>query len=39
MNVVQYHKKEIGRYIHSQMMEHFYCEAPAFKKTGGAAFF
>ena len=32
MNVVQYHKKEIGRYIHSQMMEHFYCEAPAFKK-------
>jgi type III restriction enzyme len=32
MNVVQYHKEEIGRYIHSQMMEHFYCEAPAFKK-------
>ncbi|MEI8173144.1 MAG: DEAD/DEAH box helicase family protein, partial [Deltaproteobacteria bacterium] len=32
MNVVQYHKKEIGRYIHSQMMEHFYCKAPAFKK-------
>jgi type III restriction enzyme len=32
MNVVQYHKKEIGRYIHSQMMEHFYCEAPVFKK-------
>jgi len=32
MNVVQYHKKEIGRYIHSQMMEHFYCEAPSFKK-------
>jgi type III restriction enzyme len=32
MNVVQYHKKEIGRYIHSQMMEHFFCEAPSFEK-------
>jgi type III restriction enzyme len=32
MNVVQYHKKEIGRYIYSQMMEHFYCGTPAFKK-------
>jgi type III restriction enzyme len=32
MNVVQYHKKEIGRYIYSQMMEHFYCETPAFEK-------
>jgi type III restriction enzyme len=32
MNVVQYHKKEIGRFIHTQMMEHFYCEAPSFKK-------
>ena len=28
MNVVQSHKREIGRYIFSQMMEHFYCEAP-----------
>ena len=32
MNVVQYHKQEIGRYIRSQMMEHFYCETPAFEK-------
>ena len=32
MNVAQYHKKEIGRYIYSQMMEHFYCEAPGFEK-------
>ncbi|MEK6681470.1 MAG: DEAD/DEAH box helicase family protein [Nitrospirota bacterium] len=32
MNVVQYHKKEIGQYIYSQMMEHFYCEAPGFEK-------
>ena len=32
MNVVQYHKDEIGRYIYTQMMEHFYCEAPSFKK-------
>ncbi|MFZ6006159.1 MAG: DEAD/DEAH box helicase [Nitrospirota bacterium] len=32
MNVVQYHKKEIGRYIYSQLMEHFYCEAPSFEK-------
>ena len=32
MNVVQYHKKEISGYIHSQMMEHFYYEAPGFEK-------
>ena len=32
MNVVQYHKKEIGGYIHSQLMEHFYCEAPGFER-------
>lgn len=32
MNVVQYHKKEIGRYIYSQLMEHFYCESPSFEK-------
>ncbi len=31
MNVVQYHKKEIARYIYSQMMAHFYCEAPVFE--------
>lgn len=33
MNVVQYHKKEIGRYIYSQLMEHFYCESPNFEKS------
>jgi type III restriction enzyme len=32
MNVVQYHKKEIGQFIYSQLMEHFYCEAPGFEK-------
>jgi type III restriction enzyme len=32
MNVVQYHKKDIGRYIYTQMMEHFYCETPVFEK-------
>lgn len=32
MNVVQYHKKEIGQYIYSQLMGHFYCEAPGFEK-------
>lgn len=32
MNVVQYHKKEIGNYIYSQLMEHFYCEAPSYEK-------
>ncbi len=32
INVVQYHKKEIGQYIYAQMMEHFYCEAPEFQK-------
>jgi len=32
MNVVQYHKKEIARYIYSQMMEHFYCDAPVYEK-------
>ncbi|MFH1093952.1 MAG: DEAD/DEAH box helicase family protein [Candidatus Omnitrophota bacterium] len=32
INVVQYHKREIGRFIHSQLMEHFYFEAPEFEK-------
>ena len=32
MNVVQYNKREIGRYIYSQLMEHFYCETPGFEK-------
>jgi type III restriction enzyme len=31
-NVIQYHKNEIGRYIYSQIMEHFYCETPSFLK-------
>ena len=32
MNVVQFHKKEIGCYIYSQMMQHFYFEAPSYEK-------
>ncbi len=32
MNVVQSHKKEIGSYIYSQLMEHFYCETAGFEK-------
>jgi len=32
-NVTQYHKKEIGNYIYSQMMDHFYYETPGFMKT------
>jgi type III restriction enzyme len=32
INVVQYNKKEIGKYIYAQMMEHFYCETPDFQK-------
>lgn len=31
MNVVQYHKREIGSYIHSQMMENFYLEDGSFQ--------
>lgn len=32
-NVVQYHKREIGQFIYSQMMDgNFYCEAPSFEK-------
>jgi type III restriction enzyme len=30
MNVVQYHKREIAKFIFTQMMEHFYCEAPSY---------
>jgi type III restriction enzyme len=30
LNVVQYHKREISRLIYSQMMEHFYYDAPDF---------
>ena len=32
MNVVQYNKKEIGGYIYSQLMQHFYFEAPGYEK-------
>ncbi len=32
MNAIQYHKKEICEYIYSQMVAHFYCEAPVFEK-------
>lgn len=32
MNVVQYHKQDIGRYIYFQLMDHFYCESPEFEK-------
>ncbi|TLD43032.1 MAG: Type III restriction-modification enzyme helicase subunit [Candidatus Jettenia ecosi] len=32
MNVIQYHKNEIGKYIHSQLMQHFYYEAPGYEK-------
>ncbi|BBO18778.1 type III restriction enzyme, res subunit [Candidatus Brocadia pituitae] len=32
MNVVQSHKKEIGSYIYSQLMQHFYFEAPSYEK-------
>jgi type III restriction enzyme len=32
MNVVQYNLRETGRYIHAQMMEHFYCETPEYER-------
>jgi len=32
INVVQYHKSEIGRFIYQQMMENFYIESPDFQK-------
>jgi type III restriction enzyme len=32
-NVVQAHKKEIGRYIYAQLMEHFEYSQPDFEKT------
>ncbi|MBF0405454.1 MAG: DEAD/DEAH box helicase family protein [Nitrospirae bacterium] len=31
-NVVQYNKKAIGNYIHSQLVNHFYCEVPSYEK-------
>ncbi len=30
LNVIQFNKKDIGRYIYSQMMQHFYYETPEF---------
>ncbi len=32
INVVQYHKNEIGAFIYHQMMDHFYCEPAEYKK-------
>ena len=32
INVVQYHKSEIGRFIYLQLMEQFYVESPKFEK-------
>lgn len=32
LNVVQYHKKEIGQYIYSQLMQNFYYDDPGFEK-------
>jgi type III restriction enzyme len=32
LNVVQNNKRAIGKYIHAQMMEHFYYEAPDFRE-------
>lgn len=33
INVIQYHIKEVGQYIYSQMMQHFYLENPDFEKS------
>lgn len=32
INVIQSYKREVGRYIYTQMMEHFYCEAQGYEK-------
>jgi len=32
INIIQTNKREIGRYAYTQMMEHFFCEAPAYQK-------
>ena len=32
MNVVQYHKRDIGGFIYAQMLEHFEVEAPSYEK-------
>ncbi|MFH1714591.1 MAG: DEAD/DEAH box helicase family protein [Elusimicrobiota bacterium] len=31
INVVQYNKREVARFIYAQMMENFYCEAPEYE--------
>jgi len=31
INVVQYNKREIARFIYAQLMEHFYCESPRYE--------
>jgi type III restriction enzyme len=31
INVIQYNKREIARFIYSQLMEHFYCESPRYE--------
>ncbi|MBN1907009.1 MAG: DEAD/DEAH box helicase family protein, partial [Deltaproteobacteria bacterium] len=31
INVIQYNKREIARFIYTQMMEHFYCEMPEYE--------
>ncbi|MBI4651509.1 DEAD/DEAH box helicase family protein, partial [Candidatus Desantisbacteria bacterium] len=31
INVVQYNKREIARFIYAQMMDHFYCESPRYE--------
>jgi type III restriction enzyme len=31
INVVQYNKRELARFIYTQMMEHFYCESPRYE--------
>jgi type III restriction enzyme len=32
MNVVQYHKRDIGGFIYAQMLEHFEVESPSYEK-------
>ncbi len=32
INVIQYYKREIAKFVYTQMMEHFYCEAPEYEK-------
>ncbi len=32
-NVVQYNKRDLARFIYTQMMEHFYCETPKYESA------